>query len=159
MVINIIICVAAIILLFKGITLVLRTVMVWMMFVSIMKNSGTKMHGRVVEVETKTYGSDDGAITANCPIVEYKSDEEKEMHRRIATYDFIVETANYSQKLYSQKTSHVGDKVTVICNPKTPDNILAFSTMPLTRLLCKLFVPGCIYVAASVLGICYVFVK
>ena len=133
--------------------------MVWMMFVDIMKNSRTKMHGRVVEVQTKTYSSDDGDITANYPIVEYKSDEEKEMHRRIATYDFIVETADYSHKLYSQKTPHVGDKVTVICNPKTPDKILAFSTMPLTILLCKLFAPGCIYVAASILGVCYVFIK
>ena len=159
MIINIIICVAAIILLLRGISLVLRTMMVWMMFVDIMKNSRTKMHGRVVEVQTKTYSSDDGDITANYPIVEYKSDEEKEMHRRIATYDFIVETADYSHKLYSQKTPHVGDKVTVICNPKTPDKILAFSTMPLTRLLCKLFAPGCIYVAASILGVCYVFIK
>ena len=159
MIINIIICVAAIILLLKGISLVLRTMMVWMMFVDIMKNSRTKMHGRVVEVQTKTYSSGGGDITANYPIVEYKSDEEKEMHRRMATYDFIEETADYSHKLYSQKTPHVGDKVTVICNPKTPDKILAFSTMPLTRLLCKLFAPGCIYVAASILGVCYVFIK
>lgn len=159
MIINITICVAAIILLFKGISLILRTVMVWMMFVGIMKNSRIKMYGRVVEVQTKTYSSDDGDITANCPIVEYKSDEEKEMHRRIATYDFIVETAHCSHKLYSQKTPHVGDKVTVICNPKTPDEILAFSTMPLTRLFGKLFAPGCFYVVASVLGICYVFIK
>ena len=131
-----------------------------MLYVQIMESYSMKVTGRVVDLEVKTRTNGvNGVITVNYPIVEYKLGEEKEMSRQSPRYDIVVEAEEKSHMLYAQKSPHIGDKVTVMYNPDSLDKIFAFPNMPFTRLLCRLFLPGGIYILAGILGVCYIFVK
>lgn len=142
----------------KGLFTLVKAKLVWMVYSGIMEKGDIKMSGRVVDIETSTCNCDNGTtVTINDPIVEYKSDEGGEMNRRLITYHLFMNMSRNSHILYSPKKLHIGDKVTVICPSDDLNRIFAYPNMPFTRLLCKLFVPGCIYVLAAILGICYVF--
>ncbi len=155
--INIIVCIAALVLFVKGIFILLKTKIIWMIYSDMMKSDNVRVPGRVVDIEAKGCNSKDTTVI-NDPIVEYKLGEEEEVTRRPIAYSFSLEVNKTLRIFYSPKTPHVGDKVTVIRRSDNSDVLLAFPSMPFTRLLCKLFVPGCIYVAAAVLGVCYVFI-
>lgn len=132
-----------------------------MLYVDIMRNYTLKTHGKVVEIEVKPKvcnQDDDDIVMLNYPIVEYKPDEEKEVNRQSAIYDLFVKLSDDIHILYPQKALHVGDEVTVRCNPNGSDKIFACPNMPFTRLFCKMFIPGIIYLMASLSGVCYVFV-
>lgn len=159
MIINILICIAAIMLFYKGGLLLLKTKLIWMLYDQIMESYSMKVTGRIVDIEVKTKtNGNNGPIMVKYPIVEYKRDEEKEMYRHSAGYDIVVEADNRSHMLYAQKFPHKGDKVTILYDSDSLDRIFAFPNMPFTRLLCRLFLPGCIYILAGILGVCYVFV-
>lgn len=160
MIFNIFICIAAIILFFRGVSFLLKSNFIWQIYARIMRDNRIKVYGRVVDIEVKTKNDgDDDVIMINYPIVEYQSGKEKKMNRQLVNYDIIVEIRDRTNIFYPQKKLHVGDKVNVMLNPNNSDAIFACPSMPLTRLLCRLFVPGCIYMIAAVLGVCYVFIK
>lgn len=159
MIINIFICIAAIVLFLRGGFFLLKTKLIWMLYVQIMESYSMKATGKVVDIEVKTRMNGNNAfVKVNYPIVEYKRDEEKEIYRHSAGYDIVVEADNRSHMLYVQKSPHIGDKVIILYDSDSLDRIFAFPNMPFTRLLCRLFLPGCIYILAGILGVCYVFV-
>ena len=151
-IIKILICVVAVVLFGRGIIFLLKARLIWMLYDQIMGSYKKKIAGRIVDLEVKTKTS------GNYPMVEYRKDEEEEMTRQSAGYDIVVESDNSIHKLYTQKTPHIGDKVIVLYGQEHSDSIFAFPNMPFTRLLCRLFLPGCIYALAGILGVCYVFI-
>lgn len=160
MIFNIFICIAAIILFFRGVSFLIKSNLIWQIYAQIMRDNRIKVYGRVVDIEVKTKNDgDDDVIMMNCPIVEYQSDKEKKMNRQLVVYDIVIEMRDKSNVFYPQKKLHVGDKVNVMLNPNNSNMVFACPSMPVTRLLCRLFVPGCIYILAAVLGVCYVFIK
>lgn len=157
-IIKILICVVAVVLFGRGIIFLLKARLIWMLYDQIMGSYKKKIAGKIVDLEVRTKMNGDDTVFTNYPMVEYRKDEEEEMTRQSAGYDIVVESDSSIHKLYTQKTPHIGDKVIVLYGQDHSDSIFAFPNMPFTRLLCRLFLPGCIYALAGILGVCYVFI-
>ena len=139
MVINIIICVVSVVLMLRGAFLILKMGLLWMLHCRIIKSYDRKTHGKVVDIETQVK-SDGMNITDVCiPKIKYKLEGEDE---------------KCCQFLPSNLKS--GEENNIYLYPKQY-HIDVLPRMQLMRLLVNQFVPGCFFILAAILGLCFVF--
>lgn len=155
MVINIIICVVSVVLMLRGAFLILKMGLLWMLHCRIIKSYDRKTHGKVVDIETQVK-SDGMNITDVCiPKIKYKLEGEDEK-----CYQFLPSNLKSGEEnniyLYP-KQYHIDDKVTILYDKGKANDMFVLPRMQLMRLLVNQFVPGCFFILAAILGLCFVF--
>lgn len=148
---EIIICMLAIILICRGVYLIVRMRLIWLMLCLIQKLYNKKTYGKVMAIEK---GKDVMKRPVIRPVVEYKLEEQGETFRRGIPCCLGLSTSKFAA--YYPKNIHVGDKVTVWYMSDDVNTLFAQRYMPQTRLLFSMLLPACFYIAVAIGGICYV---
>ncbi len=157
MVINVIICIVAVILLLRGIFLVTYMWLLWTFYSKIMTTYSMKVYGEVVDIEMQAK-SDGMNITDVCiPKIKYKLEGEKEVYCQFLPAAPKNEEERYVYAHFYPKQYHIGDKVVVFYNKKKKDDISVLPRMQMIKLFISHFVLGCFFIRVAIWGLSFVF--
>lgn len=154
MVINIIVCIAAVVLILRGIFLLLKMKLMWMLYSIILKAYTKRTYGKVVDIESKT--EPDGS-NVYVPKVECIFEGQEGKSVQLIPSIIKVEGEDAGGLHFYPKEYRIGDKVMVLYGAEKSESMFLLPRMLFVRMFFTHFVTGCIFIVAAILGICFVF--
>ncbi len=137
----------------RGAFLILKMGLLWMLHCRIIKSYDRKTHGKVVDIEIQVK-SDGMNITDVCiPKIKYKL----EGRREVFHFSSNLKSGEENNIYLYPKQYHIDDKVTILYDKGKANDMFVLPRMQLMRLLVNQFVPGCFFILAAILGLCFVF--
>lgn len=155
MVVNIIVCIVAGILILRGVFLLLKMKLLWMIYSKIIEAYSKKTYGKVVDVEIQEKSAGSNTTEVYIPKIEYKLEGENETCCR---FFFPTPEMEGQTKFHLYpKHYHIGDKVIILYDMDKTNDMFVLPRMHTLKLFCTHFVLGCFFILSAILGLCFVF--